>query len=305
MSPPTDVEEPIVPTSYCWHCYHEIPLAADTCPVCRHPSQPPPGTGYTDRLVWALQHPLPDRRLVAATALGERGDRRAVAPLRGLLADPDPYVAAATLTSVVRLAGVAASRELLTRLATSGAAPVRAAARCALDSAPGPGEHGAVVPLSDDLPVVARNAVRCVVRDGEGHVLLLRGAEAWELPGGGIEPGENVAEAAVRELAEETGLRCDPSQVGDQTWTRQASFRAADVHRLQHETIVRIDLDTASPPVHPAGRHARTDGTEGYRWWPVDEIVTGTARFYPGRLSDYLTVFLNGHEISEPFEAWS
>ncbi|WP_316978165.1 NUDIX hydrolase [Shumkonia mesophila] len=45
----------------------------------------------------------------------------------------------------------------------------------------------------------------------EGRVLLVRRANPpdqgrWGYPGGRIEPGEGIAEAAVRELAEETGL---------------------------------------------------------------------------------------------------
>lgn len=40
-----------------------------------------------------------------------------------------------------------------------------------------------------------------------GNVLLVRGQTGdFALPGGGMEPGEQPAEAAVRELREETGL---------------------------------------------------------------------------------------------------
>lgn len=52
----------------------------------------------------------------------------------------------------------------------------------------------------------------CVVQSPEGRVLLAErtarqvAAGFWELPGGKIEPGETPAEAAARELVEETGL---------------------------------------------------------------------------------------------------
>lgn len=50
--------------------------------------------------------------------------------------------------------------------------------------------------------------VRALVRDTAGRVLLVRHtyASGWHFPGGGVDPGESVREAAVRELREETGF---------------------------------------------------------------------------------------------------
>lgn len=51
-------------------------------------------------------------------------------------------------------------------------------------------------------------ACSTVVFDGDGRFLLTRRADngRWCLPGGHFEPGESVAEAAIRETKEETGL---------------------------------------------------------------------------------------------------
>ncbi len=47
-----------------------------------------------------------------------------------------------------------------------------------------------------------------VVRDEQGWILLLRRSDngRWSLPAGMIEPGEQPAEAILREVAEETGV---------------------------------------------------------------------------------------------------
>ncbi|MBV9099941.1 MAG: NUDIX hydrolase [Candidatus Dormibacteraeota bacterium] len=61
-----------------------------------------------------------------------------------------------------------------------------------------------------DAGIRVRVAV-CLVEDGQ--VLLVqhekRGARYWLLPGGGVERGETLLEAAARELAEETGYAAE------------------------------------------------------------------------------------------------
>lgn len=46
-----------------------------------------------------------------------------------------------------------------------------------------------------------------VVRDGEILLISLSDGRRWQLPKGHLEPGESEADAAVREVREETGVR--------------------------------------------------------------------------------------------------
>jgi ADP-ribose pyrophosphatase YjhB (NUDIX family) len=60
--------------------------------------------------------------------------------------------------------------------------------------------------------------VGAVVHDARGRLLLIRRGHApsaglWSVPGGRMEAGETEAEAVVREVAEETGLRVRPDRV--------------------------------------------------------------------------------------------
>ena len=54
-----------------------------------------------------------------------------------------------------------------------------------------------------------------VIRDERGRVLLQQRTDngGWSLPGGAVDPGETPAQATVREVREETGLRVRPTKI--------------------------------------------------------------------------------------------
>ncbi len=56
-----------------------------------------------------------------------------------------------------------------------------------------------------------RAGVAAIITDAQGRILLQRRSDngRWGMPGGGVEIGESVAEAIVREVREETGLHVE------------------------------------------------------------------------------------------------
>ncbi len=59
---------------------------------------------------------------------------------------------------------------------------------------------------SHEMPVLAASA--CVIKD-EKVLLVRRHEQVWAFPGGMVEAGETIIEAARRELFEETGVTAD------------------------------------------------------------------------------------------------
>lgn len=126
-------------THYCWRCYGQNRNASGACKHCGREIAPPGGTSFDDRLIWALGHPVSERRLTALRALGTRRVGNARARLCELVSESDPYVAAAALEALVAIDGVQEHRNLLERERTGGTPPVRAVAqRLSIDDGRGP-----------------------------------------------------------------------------------------------------------------------------------------------------------------------
>lgn len=168
--------------------------------------------------------------------------------------------------------------------------------------------------FGDDLPLVHRKCVRLIVTDADGSILLLATrdptypelGEWWELPGGGIEEGETLAQAAARELWEETGISVAIEQIGHPLWSRTSTFKVHGTRHVQSEEVMVVSIDQRQPELD-------TDNREGveiedyfdHRWWSVADILRSTEKFYPGRIAKHLPEVLAGVRVREPFERWS
>jgi len=97
------------------------------------------------------------------------------------------------------------------------------------------------------LPVIAASAA--VFR--AGRVLIARRAKPprlWSLPGGALEPGETPAEAAAREVREETGIEAEiVAAAGEHEVKLRDDTGAVTAHYVIHAFAARWRAGEARP----------------------------------------------------------
>lgn len=142
-------------------------------------------------------------------------------------------------------------------------------------------------------PHPRRDVARVVLLDPAGAVLLLSGHDParpdlgrfWFTPGGGVEAGESLEDAARREVLEETGHRLPGT--GRVVWRRSTSFVFEGRRYDQDETyfVVRTERFECRPTAF-SEVEART--ITGSRWWPAAELEACGDQLYPENLTEQL-----------------
>lgn len=163
------------------------------------------------------------------------------------------------------------------------------------------------------LKETERRAVRVVLIDKTCSILLLSTRDvsnpnfinSWELPGGGILEGESHADAAIREVFEETGLIVPFQSVRVPQWFRDVHYSYRGERRLQHEAISLAYINDFKPDIHYAEREPfELEDHLEYHWWSLEELKSSSTTFYPRNLPKHIEQLLQGESINDPIEIW-
>jgi len=155
-----------------------------------------------------------------------------------------------------------------------------------------------------------RTAARVILIDPDDRVLLLSARDPasqkvfWFVPGGGVEAGESLEQAAVRELAEEVPQAAGVELRGP-VWTRQLDFSWNGRRISQAEVYFVGRLSTVFPEEEVDVGGAEAEFFEGARWasladlaaWPPEAIMA------PRRLPELLIPILAGDLPAAPIDA--
>ena len=119
----------------------------------------------------------------------------------------------------------------------------------------------------------------------------------WVMIGGFVDPGEDYADAAIREAREETSLAVEGEVRW--VWKRERVMQWRDRQVLHRE---RFFLGrTQSSAVDTSGLDEREKVfTLGHRWWTADEIAASAERFEPKNVAAYLKALLRDGPPAEP-----
>lgn len=146
-------------------------------------------------------------------------------------------------------------------------------------TSPLPGQPGFVAPAPSDRPHHTRRAVRVLLLDEDDRVLLIEDSDLgldpvahwWNTPGGGVDPGESDAEAVVRELHEETGLRVTEADLDGPLLARRVLHGWSDKVVDQDETFwaVRVPAFEVDTSGHTEEERMTV---VGLTWWDLDAL---------------------------------
>ncbi|MBJ7466507.1 MAG: NUDIX domain-containing protein [Mycolicibacterium sp.] len=143
-----------------------------------------------------------------------------------------------------------------------------------------------------------RVSARVMLLDEDGKVLLFCGSDParadarrwWFTVGGAVEPGEELAETAARELAEETGLTVSPAELVGPVWRREAviNFNGSV---MRSEELFFVHRTTRFEPSTTGHTALERRYIHGHLWCDetmIGELVAKGETVYPLQLGELL-----------------
>jgi len=149
---------------------------------------------------------------------------------------------------------------------------------------------GGLRKLAGDDRVLISVGAHCLVRDGDGRILLIQRSDdhTWALPGGTMELGETLRDCAAREVREECGLIAHAvTPFG--LYTRAKGWYPNTYGHVYQYIALLCRVDSYDGEVVRV-----TDESVDAGWFAPGELPKGTGRLVTRGLADLAAFETNG-----------
>ena len=149
-----------------------------------------------------------------------------------------------------------------------------------------------------------RLTARVLLLDPQGRILLMKGRlpsnpaapGAWFTVGGGVEPGETLEEAALREIREETGFH--DASVGPVLWEGEQIHHDRKGRPVLVRERFMVARCAGGEPAREGWQALEREFVDDIRWWTRDELAACVEPVFPPDLAARLAVVLSGESSS-------
>ena len=151
-----------------------------------------------------------------------------------------------------------------------------------------------------------RLTARVLLLDAEDRILLMKGRlpsdpgapGAWFTVGGGIEPGESLEEAALREIREETGFAT--AVLGPALWHGEQIHHDRKGRPVLVRETFMLARCAGGTPSRDGWQALENEFVDDIRWWTLADLAALTEPVFPRDLVERLAAILGSPAVHLP-----